>query len=195
MKALTLILVLLSCFFCKAQTSLTPGSYATENGGWSCNLTVNADKSITIAEPNLTATYRPVGNNVYSYVHTNGADYRVQAIDSKTFKVYHVNTPNNFTRYFLTGAASSGSATTGPAGPDYKKIAGKYRDKMKSDPKDAQMYAFCAAAAMARAMYDEDAFKAYAKKIVASLKQIVVNKQKCPCEDAISQNIWDSVSE
>ena len=61
---------------------------------------------------------------------------------------------------------------------------------MKSDPKDAQMWSFCAAAAIGKSSFNADAYETYVAKIVASLKQIMVTPDKCPCEDAIPATFW-----
>jgi hypothetical protein len=194
MKALSVAVLLLLFNSLHAQLKLTPGNYV--GGGWECNLKYNTDGAITLVDATYTHTYKPVGNT-FSYVHTNGVDYRILPLDNKTFKVYHEGTPDNFTRYTYIGGGSVSpnpeEASKANNTIEYKKIAEKYRDKMKADSKDAQMYAFCAAAALARASYNEEAFNTYAKRVVASLKQIMVNKAKCPCEDAIPQTIWNSV--
>lgn len=73
---------------------------------------------------------------------------------------------------------------------DYKEVAKGYQAKMKSDPAKAQVYSFCAAAALAKSSLSEEAFEVYAKKIAASLKTVVEDKAPCPCSDVIPAQAW-----
>lgn len=181
-----------------ANARLAQGPYS--DGNWQCTLSYNADGSITLKDVKYTHVYRTVGNT-YSYVHTNGVDYRIQPLDNKRFKVFHADSPNNFTVYDYTGSdnptTNENAGTIAGAEPaaDYKQVAEKYRSQVKNGTGDARVNAFCAAAAMARSAYSPAEFSNYAKKLVASLKQIVADKQHCPCADAIPQSIWDSVTQ
>lgn len=188
----TLLIFALICVFgiAKAQIKLTSGQYTTADGYYT--VTINFEGStLTLIEPNLTSIYTKVANNIFSYVHpTSKKDYRMEVMDPSTVQTYKAGGDNS--RYTLKLSSTSMNSDNEQF-KTYSAIAERYKAKMETDKKDAQLWSLCAAAAYARSTMNEDGFKAYAEKVASSIKLIAVNKAKCPCEDAIPATIWSSV--
>lgn len=182
-------IALLTCFSLtsSAQIKLTSGQYTTEDGYYT--ITINFDgNSLTVIEPNRTSVYTKVENNVYRFIHpTNKIDYRIEVMDPSTIQTFKPAVDNS--RYTIRLSKGDNTANNEQF-KTYFAMAERYKAKMLTDKKDAQLWSFCAAAAMARSSMNEEGFNEYAGKIVASLKPIVINKTKCPCEDAIPPVIW-----
>jgi len=187
---IALITTALMCLslFAQAQLKLTSGQYVTEDGYYT--VTINFDgNSLTLIEPNRTSVYTKVENNVFRFIHpTNKIDYRIEVMDAGTIQTFKPAVDNS--RYTLRLSKSSETANSEQF-KTYFAMAERYKAKMLTDKKDAQLWSFCAAAAMARSSMNDEGFKEYASKIVASIKQIIINKAKCPCEDAIPTEIWN----
>ena len=67
----------------------------------------------------------------------------------------------------------------------------RYSDLMRSDKKNSQVWALCAAAAMAKSRYTPSQFEQYAKRTVSSLKNIVGSNGECPCSDVLGE-YWNA---
>lgn len=188
----TFLIFALICVFgmAKAQIKLTSGQYTTADGYYT--VTINFEGStLTLIEPNLTSIYTKVSGNVFSYVHPKSkTDYRIEVMDPSTIQTFKVGSENN--RYTIKLSSTSMNSDNEQF-KTYSAMAERYKTKMETDKKDAQLWSFCAAAAYARSTMNEEGFSAYAEKIVSSIKQIITNKTKCPCEDAIPATIWSSV--
>jgi hypothetical protein len=63
----------------------------------------------------------------------------------------------------------------------------KYSDMMRSDKKNSQVWALCAASALAKSKYSPSQFEQYAKRTVSSLKNIVGTNGDCPCSDVLGE--------
>jgi hypothetical protein len=107
-------------------------------------------------------------------------------------------TGNNAQRAATTPVGTKTSTPSASAAKDmvdYKEVAKGYQAKMKSDPEKAQVYSFCAAAAVAKSSLSPEAFDAYAKRIAASLKTLLEEKAPCPCADVISAQVWKKAAD
>jgi len=189
--SLRFLIIALLCFIggsASAQIKLTSGQYTTEDGYYT--VTINfADKELTLIEPNRTSVYHKLEGNVFQFIHpTNKIDYRIEVTSPTTIQTF--KPAANSSRYTLTLSSKNATASNDQFNT-YFALAEKYKAKMLSDKKDAQLWSFCAAAAMARSSMNEDGFKDYATKVASSIKLIAVNKTKCPCEDAIPVDIWN----
>ena len=180
----------LLCFSLSAQIKLTSGKYTTEDGYYT--VTINfADKELTLIEPNRTSVYHRLTGNEIQFIHpTNKIDYRMEVMDASTVQTFK---PGSTNRYTLK-LSSKDMTTTNEHYNTYFALAEKYKAKMQTDKKDAQLWSFCSASAWARATMNDDGFKDYAKKAALSIKQIIIDKSKCPCEDAIPATIWNSAN-
>ncbi len=183
-------LVLLACFFTvfvNAQILPEQGVYSSEDGYYSITIAYNKEtKVFTIVEPNKTSNYTFVSGNEYRFVNsTNGIEYLVEIVSTEKFAAYKPGNKANRSMFYFSGNAST--PATNKEFIDYSKIAAKYKEKMKTDPKDAQLWSFCAAAANARSSFSKEGFEEYVAKIVPSMKAILEKKDKCPCTDAIDQ--------
>lgn len=189
MRTLFVLALFAICSLAKAQIKLTSGQYTTADGYYT--ITINFEgNSLTVIEPNRTSVYKKVADNIFSFIHPNtNVDYRIEVMDPQTIQTFKPGVSNS--RYTIR--LSSGS--TGADNEQYKTYAAmaeRYKAKMASDKKDAQLWAFCAAAAYARSSMNEEGFKEYATQVASSIKLIIINKAKCPCEDAIPVAIWNS---
>lgn len=175
----------------KAQIKLTSGQYTTEDGYYT--VTINfSDNELTLIEPNRTSVYSRLTGNVFRFVHpTNKIDYRIEVMDPSTIQTFK---PDPASGRFTLRLSSKDATANNEQFKKYFALAEKYKAKMLSDKKDAQLWSFCAAAAMARSSMNDDGFKEYAKKVSASIKLIIINKTNCPCEDAIPAAIWNSTN-
>lgn len=191
MRAYIIILLICVSAFAKAQIGLTSGQYITDDGYYTVTINFNKDHLILI-EPNLTSLYKKVDGNIYSYVHArNNVDYRIEVIDAATIQTFKPSVNNS--RYTLKLTKTSEVASTAQF-KQYYALAEQYKAKMQTDKKDAQLWSFCSAAAMARSTMNDEGFADYATKVASSIKQIIINKTKCPCEDAIPLAIWNKAN-
>lgn len=189
--SLRLLTITLLCFIgsnVNAQIKPTSGQYTTEDGYYT--VTINfSDRELTLIEPNRTSIYYKLEGNVFQFIHpTNKTDYRIEVMSPTTIQTFKPGANNS--RYTLR-LSGKGAAASNEQFNTYFALAEKYKAKMLSDKKDAQLWSFCAAAAMARSSMNEEGFKEYATKVASSIKLIAVNKTKCPCEDAIPVDIWN----
>lgn len=192
-KHVLFLLLLITCIYCRAQIKVIQGPYTSPDGRYTITFKQDLEKrTVTTIEPTgHTTVYDWVTGNEYRYIHTNGVDYRIMLLSDKTWSSYHPGLAGSANTFTFSGSLTA--AATNQNFIDYEKIATKYKEQMTTDPDNIQVYAFCATAALARGMYNAEGFAEYCKVIVASLKQIVVDKTKCPCEDAIPKNVWDAV--
>lgn len=191
MSMRTLLIAILLCAFTavKAQIKLTSGQYTTEDGYYT--ITINFEgNSLTLIEPNRTSVYKKVDQNIFSFIHPDTkVDYRIEVMDPATIQTFKPGVSNS--RYTIR-LSSSNNAVDKEKYKTYFAMAERYKAKMLTDKKDAQLWSFCAAAAFARSTMNDEGFKEYANQVVASLKLIMINKAKCPCEDAIPTEIWNA---
>lgn len=188
LRCLTIALLCLIGSNVNAQIKLTSGQYTTQDGYYT--VTINfTNKELTLIEPNRTSVYHKLEGNVFQFIHpTNKIDYRIEVTSPTTIQTFKPGANNS--RYTLTLSGRDATASNDQFNT-YFALAEKYKAKMLSDQKDAQLWSFCAAAAMARSSMNEEGFKEYAAKVASSIKLIAINKTKCPCEDAIPMDIWN----
>jgi len=189
--SLRFLTIALLCFIgsnVNAQIKPTSGQYTTQDGYYT--VTINfTDKELTLIEPNSTSIYYKLEGNVFQFIQpTDKADYRIEVMSPTTIQIFKYGA--NSSRYTLTLNSKDATASNDQY-KTYFALAEKYRAKMLSDKKDAQLWSLCADAAMARSGMNQEGFKEYATKVALSIKLIAINKTKCPCEDAIPVDIWN----
>ena len=164
-----------------------PGIYT------STNIKINISKKgnglyVTYIIPTASDNYyEPAGGNLYTTTSKYGTVFFFKILSNSQIATFQKGYENSSEILQLTENAS-------PIGENDKflKMAEKYKAMMKTDPKDAQAWAFCAMAAHAKTTHTDDAYTKKVIAVAASLKQIVPSG-KCPCEDAIPAAIWKSV--
>lgn len=171
-----------------AQKIPSSGIYTSSDGYYSITVTFK-DKVLTIVEPNKTSPYALVAGNEYHYTNpANGIEYLIEVVDATTLAMYKPTNLANKYKFYFTGSANK------PADNEkfkkFSQIAKNYLEKMKEDPKDAQLWSYCAAAANARSSFNDEGLEEYLSKLVPSMKAILENKNVCPCIDAIHPDLF-----
>ena len=189
MKVLLLFLTIFLCSEISAQKIPSTGNYTSADGYYTIVISYK-DKVLTIVEPNKTSPYKYVSGNEYHFTNpTNGIEYLIEVVDETTLATYKPTNRSNKYFFYFTGTANTPASKEDFA--KYFPIAEKYKEKMKEDPKDAQLWSFCAAAANARSSFSKEGYEEYLSKVVPSMKAILEKKDKCPCTDAIDQRLFD----
>lgn len=164
------------------------GPYTSSDGMYTVNMEFK-NNTLVIIEPNKTSVYVLTGDNMYEYINPdNGKHYKMQVGDETTLIAFGSTGSTNF--YFSGGLSKAASKEQFAF---YQKVAEEYKNKMKEDPDDAQMWALCAAAATNRASLNDEGFEEYARATILSLRQIVTDQRTCPCPRAIPPALWGKV--
>lgn len=189
MSRLIFALLIFASINAKGQIKLTSGQYTTEDGYYTVTINFSGNQ-LTLIEPNTTSVYEKIDKNIFRFIHPRSkTDYRIEVMDSNTIQTFKPFVNNS---RFTIKLSNSDAIADNEHFKKYFALAEHYKAKMQSDKKDAQLWSFCAAAAMARSSMNEEGFKVYATKIALSIKQIIVNKTKCPCEDALPLSVWNT---
>lgn len=164
------------------------GYYTSTDGNYTITVLFK-DKILTIVEPNKKSPYALVAGNEYHFTNpTNGIEYLIEVVDETTLAMYKPANRANKYKFYFTGSANK------PANLEkfnkYFSVAKMYLERMKTDAKDAQLWSFCAAAANARSSFNEEGFEEYLSKIIPSMKALLEDKTKCPCTEAIDQDMF-----
>jgi hypothetical protein len=187
MKLCSFIVLYLFATCCVlAQTIVAPsGQYTSSNGFYTVDIKF-VDKTIVVTEPNKVSEYVMTSPNVYEFTNpTNGKHYKIEIGDETTL-IAHGSTGT--TNYYFSGDKEK--AATPEQFEFYKKVAEEYKQKATDDTPNAQLWTFCAAAAMNRATLNSAGFEEYAKTVILSIRQIVTNQMVCPCPRAIPPALW-----
>lgn len=169
-----------------SQVRLDPGTYTSSDGYYSIQVVI-VPEGLQIIEPTKVNLYKLGSNGWYWHSDQKYSQYYIKIVNSKEL------------RTGKEGAVESVFSWAGPLkeinledvelNKDCMMLAEKYQ-ALAIDDVDTQAWTFCAAAAVVKCMGSEEDFENYAESIIISLKQIVVNKEKCPCEDVISAALW-----
>lgn len=166
------------------------GNYTTSDGNYTIEVKFENGKLILV-EPNRTSEYTPIGGNKYQFVHTNGTTYYLESVNETTLAS---STSRNSSKTYLTFSGESFEMPSQALNGEFEAIYNKYLGLMETDAGDAQTWAFCAAAALARAQFNGEGSEAYLTGVVLSMKQILPNVTSCPCEDAIPAAVWSATN-
>jgi hypothetical protein len=172
--------ILLLCMAAHAQTP-KPGKYQSADGRYSISISVTTDGSIQVNEPNKVSVYKKDGNY---YRHS----------DPK-YSAYLIKVGNDSDLYTLKEGTNSEYRFSWVSGEEISQngcaLYDKYLAKAtEAEENEVQAWTFCAAAAKAKCNSSAEAFREQAGVIVTTLKQILVDNNKCPCEDVIPNSIW-----
>jgi len=173
-----------------AQSKLSDGNYVTSDGFYTITLEFKKD-SLVVIEPNRRSVYKKIAEKEFSFIHPqNGIDYRIQILDSNKIATFKPATRASQT---ILGFVGKKEELIEEDNIQYLEIASKYLQKAQEEPDNVQVWSFCSGVASARATYNNDGFRNYAVQAIKNLKLIIVDKSKCPCEDAIPKDLWDSI--
>lgn len=177
-----IILAFMSFSFLGVQAqSPKPGKYQSADGNYSFSVAVNDDGSLEITEPNKVSVYKKEGA-LYRHTDPKYSMYLIR-VESDT-EIYTLKEGNSNEYQFTWIGSDEVSIDDCPL---YEKYLEKAEEGTESE---VQAWTFCAAAALAKCNYTEAGFNTQAAAIVMTLKQILVNESKCPCEDVIPASIW-----
>ncbi len=73
-------------------------------------------------------------------------------------------------------------------------IADRYLERVRTDRENADLWVYCAAAALKRGTADEAEAEAYARDIAATMRATLDRSATSPCEDAIPAAVWGGAS-
>lgn len=172
-----------------AQT-LKSGTYSSSDLGYTYTVVVKQEGNvITITEPNRTNYYKSSGGNTYYHTESKYAHFYIQISGNDN---YYAGKQGGSRQLFTFQGENTNEDEVLPSGIDDCPLYDKYLNLSQTDHNDAQSWTFCGAAALAKCTYTD--VTPYLKPLILALKAIVVDKSKCPCLDAITQNEWNSVS-
>lgn len=193
MKNLILLIILgIGLSNVTAQT-LSSGSYSSSDLGYTYTVIVKHEGNvITIIEPNRTNHYKSDGGNTYYHTEQKYSHFYIKVIANN--KYYAGKQGSNQQLFTYSGGSTSGANEEEvlPSGIDDCPLYDKYLNLTQTDHVDAQAWAFCGAAALAKCTYTD--VRAYLEPIIKAMKSIVEDTSKCPCTDAITQTEWNAVS-
>lgn len=181
------ILRLTTCFLLLFYTTISfsqtpkPGRYQSTDGRYSISIGVTADGSIEVKEPNKISVYTKSGT-YYRHTEPKYSAYLIRVGNNNDIYTFKEGTNGE---YRFDWAGSEEISGTGCA------LYDKYLAKAtEAEGDEVQAWTFCAAAAKAKCNSSAEAFREQAAGIVTTLKLIIVDKAKCPCEDVIPSYIW-----
>jgi hypothetical protein len=182
MKVFLIIATLIVFSFNSFAQTPKNGKYQSKDGMVNISIEVQSDGSLELTEPNKVSVYNKEGN-YYRHSEQKYSMYmiRVGSPDEiYTFKDGYSNSEYKFTWIGSGEVMAEGCA-----------LYDKYLEKAEeAEDNEVQAWTFCAAAALAKCSYTSEGFETQAAAIVMTLKQILVNQEKCPCEDVIPASIW-----
>jgi hypothetical protein len=185
---LTVMSVLSIALASNAQISPTSGPYTSEDGMYTVNMEFSND-TLYVVEPNKKSAYSKIAENKFAYTNpNNGKKYELQVADANTLIAFG---STGQTKFWWSGSITK--AATPAQFEYYQKVAEEYKEKMTSDPNDAQLWSLCAAAAINRATLNKEGFETYARTAILSIRQLVEDQRRCPCPKAIPPTLWSKI--
>lgn len=182
---LTSLLISLSSFVF-SQNRLEPGTYTSADGYYSFQIAYS-EEGLQVIEPTRANLYRMGSDGRYYHSEPQYASYYIRVINSKELRTGKAGASES--AFTWTGYATEMNLEDLDLDENCTATAEKYQN-LAVDDYETQAWVFCAAAAMVKCMSGEKDFEEYAESIVLSLREIIVNQEKCPCEDVISPEIW-----
>ena len=159
-----------------------PGKYQSDDGMASFSIAILPEGIIELTEPSLTSQYMKDGD-LYRNNNPEYSNYLIR-VESEN-EIFSLK-DNSTVTYKFTWIGSEVIESEDCL------LYHKYQDLASDDNEvEVQAYTFCSAAALAKCNYTSQGFQSYLLGIVMTLKQIIVDPDKCPCLDVIPQNVWD----
>jgi len=179
------ILLILACFILNAQ-ALQTGNYTSSDGNYTVSIEQNGDE-ISLIEPNKSNIYKKTTSDYYYHTEPKYNTYYVRLVGNNKF----YSGKNDGKEFLFT--LSSTNPSEAIESVDNCPLYDKYLKLSQEDPVEVQAWTFCGAAAIAKCTYNAEASQSYNKTIIAGLKAILEDQNRCPCEDVISKSEWDAV--
>ena len=184
MKALFLLSALVAVSFFTIAQNPKNGKYQSKDGMVSISIEIQEDGSLQLTEPNKVSIYKKDGN-YYRHSEPKYSMYMIRV--GSPDEIYTFKDGYSNSEYLFTWIGSEEVVVEGCA------LYDKYLEKSEeAEGNEVQAWTFCAAAALAKCNYTKEGFETQAAAIVMTLKQILVNVNKCPCEDVIPASIWNN---
>lgn len=173
----------------KAQI-LSSGNYTSSDG--MLTVAISHEKNmIWLTSPSKTDEYKLRAGNVYYHTDPKYSGYYIRV--TGTNKYYTGKSGGGEYLFNFSGENSSSSVEL-PLGIDNCPLYDKYLKLAQTDETEVQAWTFCGAAAFAKCTYNKLGVLEYITPIIKAMKYIVEDVSKCPCEDAITAQEWNSVS-
>ena len=184
-----LILALVLCGHTIYSQKLQEGNYSSSDLGYTYTVSVKHEgNAIELTEPNKINRYLSNGGNKYFHTEPQYSHYYIRVAGTDK---YYAGREGTKEQLFSLGDGDAAMESGIDNCPKYD----KYLSLSRSGADDeVQAWAFCGAAALAKCTYT-DAEKNFIAPIIKSLKMILEDPSKCPCEDVISQSEWNSVQQ
>jgi hypothetical protein len=184
---LSAILFLLTSGVSFGQTRIQEGRYTSADGFYSFEVKYVAE-GLQVDEPNRTNLYTLGSDGMYHHSEAQYSKYYIRIVSANELRTGSGRSTESVFTY--SGPALQILSSDEAFSEECMEVAEKYQNLAKDDF-ETQAWTFCAMAAMLKCTTEPEGFEAYAREIVLSLRTMVVNQNKCPCEDVISPTIWN----
>lgn len=170
-----------------AQT-ISKGNYTSDDDNYTVFVEQKGD-DIYVIESNKSNVYRKKSNYFYYNIEPKYNTYYLRFKDGNHF--YSGKTGAKEFLFTLSNTNTSEEIVTSAGNcPLYD----KYLKLSQEDSIETQAWSFCGGAALAKCTYNAKGSQEYIQSVVEALKSIIVDQDKCPCEDVITKSEWNSVS-
>ncbi len=183
-----MLLMLLSAFAINAQT-LRNGTYRSEDGAHTM-IVKHQGKTLTTDVKDVRHSYESKGGSYYHNTASEYSKFYIRVVTGE--KLYTAQEGYGETAFFYTGGAS-GDAITGPTGMDNCPVYDKYDKMQKAGEGDMIIVTGCLIAAEAVCTHPQENVRDQIKPAIQLMKAVMDDTTTCPCLDAISKELWDSV--
>lgn len=186
-STLILILFLVVCFSAFSQTKLEPGRYTSADGYYSFEVRY-VPEGLQVTEPTRVNLYIGGADGIYRHSEAKYSKYYIRVVNSKELRTGSGN--SNEPVFTWSGPLLLADPENAKLDVECMVVADKYK-KLAEEDFETQAWAFCSAAALVKCTSDPEGFNAFARDIVLSLRTMVIDQKKCPCEDVISPALWN----
>ena len=189
-KLILMFFIVFSVNTINAQ-ALKSGNYSSSDMGYTYTVIIKHEGNlITNTEPNRTNQYKSNDGNMYYHIDSKYAHFYLKVISDDKF---YAGKQGGSQQLFTYQGGNTSEEEVLPSGIDDCPLYDKYLNLSQTDHTDAQAWAFCGAAAIAKCTYTAN-LMVYLEPLIKALKSIVEDTSKCPCTDVITQNEWNSVT-
>ncbi len=189
---ISLLLMLLITCVAGAQT-LRDGVYTSEDGKYSMTVE-HKGRTLYVNEPNKKNVYESKGGAYYYHTESQYSTYYVRVVTGE--KLYTGKEGGAEYAFFYTGEATKEKAiepATEPAGIDNCPVYDKYNKLLKAGEGSMVVINGCMTGAKVACTYPKEKVGYLLGPTIQLMKSVMDNSKNCPCLDAISKEVWDSV--
>lgn len=169
------------------QTRLQEGRYSSADGLYSFEVSY-IDKGLKVVEPSRTNIYTLGSDGLYHHSEAQYSNFYIRIISANELRTGSGRPTESVFTY--VGPAMQPLTGDDAFSDECMAIAEKYH-KLAQEDFETQAWTFCSLAATVKCAAEPEGFEAYARQVVLSLRTMVVDQNKCPCEDVISQELWN----